>query len=303
MAQSGPPVVAFYSFKGGVGRTTTLANIGYLLAEEGQRVFLWDFDLDAPSLQNLVAIMERYEHQTRGGLGLIAPPPEHGFADYLVQWEREDHQLPSALEPFLQSFPVGDQGGQIEFLGAGFNGPEYVTKLAEIHWETFYEVGGYDLLEHLRGQIAVRGPSIILIDARAGLTDPSFAAVLQLADVAVLQFRLDQDGVDGIATANNLFRRRTDPELKLLNVPSMVPSGDLFRDVLAAKARAEARGVPFLKSRLDDGSGEVEDLEIPFEMSLQLIDEVFVQSRTQHPLSREYRKLKNEIWERAQPVY
>ena len=30
MAQSGPPVVAFYSFKGGVGRTTTLANIGYL---------------------------------------------------------------------------------------------------------------------------------------------------------------------------------------------------------------------------------------------------------------------------------
>jgi phytoene dehydrogenase-like protein len=44
---AGPPIIAFYSFKGGVGRTTTLANVGYLLARQGFKVFLWDFDLDA----------------------------------------------------------------------------------------------------------------------------------------------------------------------------------------------------------------------------------------------------------------
>ena len=43
-------VVTFYSYKGGVGRTNALANVGYKLALEGQRVLLVDFDLEAPSL-------------------------------------------------------------------------------------------------------------------------------------------------------------------------------------------------------------------------------------------------------------
>ena len=42
--------VTFYSYKGGVGRTMALANVAAMLAKEGRRVLLIDFDLEAPGL-------------------------------------------------------------------------------------------------------------------------------------------------------------------------------------------------------------------------------------------------------------
>ena len=43
-------VVTFYSYKGGVGRTLALANIGVLLAKWGYRVLAVDWDLEGPGL-------------------------------------------------------------------------------------------------------------------------------------------------------------------------------------------------------------------------------------------------------------
>src|SRR5882757_480564 len=43
-------VVTFYSYKGGVGRSSTLANVAVLLARWGYRVLAIDWDLEAPGL-------------------------------------------------------------------------------------------------------------------------------------------------------------------------------------------------------------------------------------------------------------
>jgi cellulose biosynthesis protein BcsQ len=43
-------IVTFYSFKGGVGRTMSLVNVGVALAAKGRRVLLVDFDLEAPGI-------------------------------------------------------------------------------------------------------------------------------------------------------------------------------------------------------------------------------------------------------------
>src|ERR1700730_7693371 len=43
-------VVTFYSFKGGVGRTMSLVNVGVELASKGRRVLLVDLDLEAPGI-------------------------------------------------------------------------------------------------------------------------------------------------------------------------------------------------------------------------------------------------------------
>ena len=45
-------VVTFYSYKGGVGRTSALMNCAYRLAEMGKRVFVLDFDLEAPGVDS-----------------------------------------------------------------------------------------------------------------------------------------------------------------------------------------------------------------------------------------------------------
>src|SRR5881398_1050556 len=44
--------VTFYSYKGGVGRSMALANLAALLARRGRRVFMIDFDLEAPGLDS-----------------------------------------------------------------------------------------------------------------------------------------------------------------------------------------------------------------------------------------------------------
>jgi MinD-like ATPase involved in chromosome partitioning or flagellar assembly len=43
-------LVSFYSFKGGTGRSTSLANVAHALAEEGNKVGCMDLDLAAPGL-------------------------------------------------------------------------------------------------------------------------------------------------------------------------------------------------------------------------------------------------------------
>ena len=42
----------FYSYKGGVGRSLSLANVAALLVQNGRRVVLIDFDLEAPGLDS-----------------------------------------------------------------------------------------------------------------------------------------------------------------------------------------------------------------------------------------------------------
>ena len=43
-------VVTFYSYKGGTGRTMALANVAWILAANGQRVLVVDWDLESPGL-------------------------------------------------------------------------------------------------------------------------------------------------------------------------------------------------------------------------------------------------------------
>ena len=60
-------VITFYSYKGGVGRSFALANIGVLLARWGFRVLCIDFDLEAPGLAHFFGSMEQ-EPDTRDWL-------------------------------------------------------------------------------------------------------------------------------------------------------------------------------------------------------------------------------------------
>jgi Mrp family chromosome partitioning ATPase len=43
-------ILTFYSYKGGTGRSMSLANIAWILAMNGHRVLMIDWDLEAPGL-------------------------------------------------------------------------------------------------------------------------------------------------------------------------------------------------------------------------------------------------------------
>ena len=60
-------VVAVYSIKGGVGKTTTAVNLAYLSAREGRRTLLWDLDP-----QGAATFIFRVRPRVRGGAkGLV----------------------------------------------------------------------------------------------------------------------------------------------------------------------------------------------------------------------------------------
>ena len=43
-------IITFYSYKGGAGRSMALANLAWVLASNGKRVLVIDWDLEAPGL-------------------------------------------------------------------------------------------------------------------------------------------------------------------------------------------------------------------------------------------------------------
>jgi MinD-like ATPase involved in chromosome partitioning or flagellar assembly len=47
-------IVTFYSYKGGAGRTLALANVAVLMARQGHRVLVADFDLEAPGMSRFL---------------------------------------------------------------------------------------------------------------------------------------------------------------------------------------------------------------------------------------------------------
>ncbi|MDX1997305.1 MAG: hypothetical protein SF066_06265, partial [Thermoanaerobaculia bacterium] len=72
-------VTTFYSFKGGVGRSLLLANVGWRLAET-HKVLLWDLDIEAPGLHRIPAL--KPPRVKRGFLEWIS---EHGKDDGLSE--------------------------------------------------------------------------------------------------------------------------------------------------------------------------------------------------------------------------
>jgi len=51
-------IIAFYSYKGGVGRSILLANTAYLIASMGYNVVCVDFDLEAGGLHSIFSVKE-----------------------------------------------------------------------------------------------------------------------------------------------------------------------------------------------------------------------------------------------------
>src|SRR5215211_6585166 len=55
MSEKSPgKIITFYSYKGGTGRTMALANMAWILASNGKRVLVVDWDLEAPGLHRFL---------------------------------------------------------------------------------------------------------------------------------------------------------------------------------------------------------------------------------------------------------
>jgi tetratricopeptide (TPR) repeat protein len=177
--------ITFYSFKGGVGRTLALANVATLLSKdrnEACRVLVWDFDLAAPGLQNVMQCKWKGE--------------KIGFVDYVHSYLRDAKVNDIGNYIYETSVP------RVDILPAGFTGPSYAKKLDDIQWQEIYdEARGFQFIANTKQQISERNPQYdyILIDSLTGYSDVGGICVNQLADAVVLIFRLNNQNIEGIS--------------------------------------------------------------------------------------------------------
>jgi cellulose biosynthesis protein BcsQ len=207
LVDQAPRVTAFYSFKGGVGRSTTLAVLAVLLARRGQRVAVVDLDLEAPGLTTLLTPPD-------------AERPTSSVVDYML------HHATAGRPPVLPLVPVGLGGVTISLVPAGKLDPAYLERLARL--DTVGRLPGsggnpvhtalHGLLKQLRGD-----HDHILLDCRTGLNDLGGVVLADLAHVDVLVGRSARADLEGLALVlRALARRRTPAARRLLTVQTFL---------------------------------------------------------------------------------
>lgn len=186
-------IVSFYSYKGGVGRTATLLNTAWHMAQRGRRIALLDLDLEAPGLSfaNLVdpspSWPEKPTRSSKGFCELAGHFQEH--KTFPQGWDRD--YLQEGLGP----------KGRIALMAAGdHSSPDYESLLHRFSWYDFYTAHKGDrFMVSLAAGLDYLGYEYLFIDARTGLTDVAFISTVHLPDLVVLLTNLTRQSIDGIA--------------------------------------------------------------------------------------------------------
>jgi MinD-like ATPase involved in chromosome partitioning or flagellar assembly len=266
-------VVTFYSFKGGVGRTMALVNVGAQLAKMGRKVLLVDFDLEAPGL-------ETFER-------LRPPQPHAGIVEYITEYRRTNC-APDVRDYVYDAGPVGKKGGQLWVMPAGRRDATYQSALAKIDWIRLYrEEDGFLLLEDTKAQWEQEfRPDYVLIDSRTGHTDVEGICTRQLPDAVVVLFFPNEQNLVGLRDVCRRIRGEAtsglEKYIRLHYVMSNVPDLD-DEDRVLRNMR--------VKFQQELGYRE-EDVIIHHYPSLRLLRQaIFVLDQPGSRLAKEYKSL------------
>lgn len=228
---SHPPVVVFYSFKGGVGRSTALASFAIRRARAGERLVVIDADLDAPGVGGLL---------TASG-GEVA---RWGVVDYLLERPQGSVDLRDYYHACHRDAVTGP--GEILVFPAVQVNLEYLGKLARADLEP-PPAGSHPLHQLLQEARTELKPHWILVDARAGLADPAGMLLGGLAHLHVLFGTFSEQSWAGLrlvierlgAERVRLGQPQADCLLVQAMVPENVETAQRTRRIFGERARDE----------------------------------------------------------------
>ncbi|MFJ5922955.1 FxSxx-COOH system tetratricopeptide repeat protein [Kitasatospora sp. NPDC092948] len=239
-------IVTFYSYKGGTGRTMALANTAWILAANGYRVLVVDWDLEAPGLSQFFRPFLNPEivGATTGIMDL--------FADYLEEARRPVDRDPDWIEDFARihphalslAWPHFPGGGRIDLVPAGQQNRDY--SVARLDWDLLYErYQGRRFIQSLRADMK-RRYDYVLIDSRTGLTDTADICTVEMPDDLVVCFTLSDQSIDGASRIARVIEDRYgDRDIRILPVPMRIDEGEKEKaDAGRALARIKFGGLP-----------------------------------------------------------
>lgn len=225
-----PPIVVFYSFKGGLGRSTILASFAIQRARAGERVCVLDLDLDSPGVGRLLAA---------DADGLTA---QWGVVDFLVEQSAGKPPLPD----YYHRCDRVAGAGEIVVFPAGRMNEAYPDKLARVDMEEAPpagESGLARLLHRVRDELK---PQWILLDARTGISESAGRLLSGIAHLHMLLGTTQDQSWQGLnIVLDRLGKERVlagRSQAEAILVQAMVPPGEagkVAREVFLARAEQE----------------------------------------------------------------
>jgi MinD-like ATPase involved in chromosome partitioning or flagellar assembly len=204
-----PFVVTFYSFKGGVGRSTALALVANILATRGYRIVMIDFDLEAPGLS--------FAHPIEAPEANI-----YGVLDYIYQRYLTPHLDEPKLDNCIRQISIPTRG-ELYLIPAGEYDEGYVHRLADLDVRSLYQSETNPIHQLLKDVKNTLDPDIILIDARTGFTEMGAVALFDQADLGIICFSPTNQSFAGlewvVKAASKQRKYHGIPDLRFLLTP------------------------------------------------------------------------------------
>lgn len=221
-ADPDPPVLSFYSFKGGVGRTTALAAFAIRRARAGERVVVLDLDFEAP------------------GAGVLLDPGEGipgaswGVLDYLVERPLLNRNLP--LRDYYHACARENVTGSGEILvfPAARLDDSFLPKSSRVDLEPSAGATDHPLVHLLRQVREELAPDWLLLDCRAGISEAAGLVVNGLTHLNVLFGTTSEQSWQGLqmvltyAGAERIRSGRS--QIECLLVQAMAPEESSTRE-------------------------------------------------------------------------
>jgi len=272
-------IITFYSYKGGTGRSMALANVAWIIASNGYRVLVVDWDLEAPGLHRYLApfLLDPDLVESDGVIDIVSnyvtalmtppvPPasesdtapaaasPTAGAAPQSAS-SGGDGAAQDLHEPYANvlryatsltwRFPVHEgRQGWIDFVPAGRQGASYGSRMNAFSWVNFYDrLGGGGFIEALKQRMKEEY-DYVLIDSRTGVSDTSGVCTVQLPDVLAVCFTLNRQSVEGAgAVAASVQAARQNASgaapLRVFPIPTRVEKAEKEKLDLAHEAAAD----------------------------------------------------------------
>lgn len=218
--------LAFYSYKGGTGRSLLLANIALYLARLGKRVVAVDFDFEAPGLHYKLS---------PPGKRTAATVPERGAVDYLLA-AAQGEGPPKSLRDYVVSVPLPlGAKGSLHLMPAGSapTGEYWKALTALLRQDLFTNLEGSGLAAFLELKARIEEElqaEFLLIDSRTGVTELAGVTTTVLADTVVCLMLADRESQTGaravLRSLRHAPRLAGQSPIEIIPVLSRVPERD-----------------------------------------------------------------------------
>lgn len=202
-----------------------LANVAWILASNGKRVLAVDWDLEAPGLHRYFQPFLNQEELARSdgvidfvlAYKLQAMTPIRKDEDLDQNWYIPHANILRYALPLDWVFPGN---GRLDFVPAGKPSPYYSTRVNSFDWRAFYDsLGGSRFLDATKKKMQEEY-DYVLIDSRTGVSDTSGICTIQLPDILVTCFTLNNQSIEGAeAVTASVDEQRSASALPIFPVP------------------------------------------------------------------------------------